>query len=339
LATRPVAGLLGAIFIAGLLAGPASGASGDPHRSKQWNLDKIKAEQAWAVSDGTGVTVAVLDTGVDLAHPDLKGKLTSPGADFVDPAGADGANDEDGHGTHVAGIIAAAAGNGVGVSGAAPGARILPVRVLSEEGGGGTVRQIANGIRYAADSGAQVINLSLSFDAGSDVVFDATGSFKPIHEAIEHAWNGGAVIVVAAGNDSAPLCTHPSSSKRALCIGATDKNDGRAYYSNSDATLTRPFLVAPGGNGLTCAGAVFSTVLTTLPKSSCSPEGGYDGISGTSMAAPHVSAVAALLVATGLGNQEVVDCLKRTTDDLGAPGRDPVFGYGRVNALKAVTGC
>jgi subtilisin family serine protease len=314
-------------------------APNDPYFNKQWGLVKIQAEQAWATTTGTGALVAVVDTGADLTHPDLDANLTTfSDADFVDPTGGDGAQDQNGHGTHVSGIIAAETGNGIGVAGVAPGAKVLPVRVLDADGSG-TTDVIGNGIRYAADKGAKVINLSLGLTSGVDQVAKVLGALTPIYSAIDYAISKGAVVVVAAGNDSVPLCAEPSGHPQVICVGATDSRDMRSFFSNSDLTMTKKYVVAPGGDALTCAGDIFSTYLRSVPPSVCSPEAGYEALAGTSMAAPHVAGVAALLVAKGLGATAIVNCITSTTDDLGTPGRDPIYGYGRVNAQRAVTTC
>lgn len=351
--TRSTGVLALAALVVAALAGPAAGATNDPLYDQQWALPKIQAEQAWATSDGTGALIAVVDSGVDLGHPDLSSKIVdNPDSDFVEPNGTctkepgknggrtcvqDGAQDRNGHGTHVAGIAAALTGNGVGVAGTAPGAKILPVRVLDADGSG-TSAQIGSGIRYAADHGADVINLSLGATTGVGDVLKLIGDLDPVYEAIAHANAKGAVVVVAAGNDSAPVCAEPAAAPAVLCVGATDSNDLRSYFSNGDATLMKNYLVAPGGGGLTCAGEILSTYLRGA-ETFCTDGGGYEGTSGTSMAAPFVSGVAALLAAKGLSSGEIVDCILSQTDDLGVPGRDPVFGYGRLNAAKAVTNC
>ena len=343
-----------AVVLAATLTGSTavSGDTNDPHRSKQWGLDRVAAEQAWATSDGSGALVAVIDTGVDLDHPDLASNLVVySDADMVEPAGTctrsgtgknktvtctqDGPDDENGHGTHVAGIIAAVTGNGEGVAGVAPGAKILPVRVLDAEGSG-TTDQIASGIKYAADKGADVLNLSLGFLSGVDQVVKVLGDLEPVYAAIDYAVGKGAVVVFAAGNDSVPLCAEPSAHPDVVCVGSTDINDLRSWFSNSDATHAH-FISAPGGDGLSCASDIFSTYLRTA-EAYCG-DGGYEAIAGTSMAAPHVAGVAALLAAKGVSGTAAVRCLESGVDDLGVPGYDPVYGHGRINAAKAVAAC
>lgn len=347
-----IAGMAAVAVLAGPAVAPAIGATSDPYLAKQWGLQKIRASEAWDVADGTGALIAIVDSGVDLTHPDLSSKLVAyPDADFVEPAGdcrkdgsgaesctQDGAQDRNGHGTHVAGIAGAVTGNGIGVAGTAPGAQLIPVRVLDENGDGST-KEVAAGVRYAADKGADVINLSLTYRPDEGETGRLTGRLRPLYDALEYAASKGAVTVVAAGNHSAPVCAEPSAAPRVVCVGATDQRDLRSWYSNGDATQMKNYLVAPGGdNGLTCSGEIFSTFLRGA-ETTCSNESGYDGISGTSMAAPFVSGVAALLAGSGLEAADIVNCLKKTSADLGTPGRDSLFGYGRVDAYRAVTSC
>jgi subtilisin family serine protease len=331
-----IAGVLAAALAAAIAAPALATAPNDARFRRQWGLTEISAPQAWQVSRGEGVLIAIVDSGVDLNHPDLDDKIVlKRDADFIDPNGKNGPQDENGHGTHVAGIAAAETGNGVGVAGTAPAARILPVRVLDEDNNG-TTNSIAKGIRFAAEHDADVINLSLAYLTGADRVEALSGDLTPVRKAIDFAWEQGAVIVAAAGNDSLPICAEPSAHARVVCVGATDRQDLRSWFSNSDATLSSTYLVAPGGTSLACTQDIFSTYLRSAGKQACAGDPGYHAISGTSMAAPFVSGTAALLVAQGLSNEEVVTCLKKSTDDLGPPGRDPIFGYGRLDAAQAV---
>src|SRR4051794_35371641 len=179
----------------------------DPLLAKQWGLAQIKASGAWSRGAmGAGASIAVIDTGVDLNHPDLQSQL-SPGVDMVsDEACTPGAQDLTGHGTHVAGIAAAATNNGIGVAGVAPQAKIMPVRVLDADGSGST-DDIINGIHWAADHGASVINMSLGDDLPIPFI-DVSG----ISDAVDYAYAHGTVVVAAAGNEMLPFCEFPSAS-------------------------------------------------------------------------------------------------------------------------------
>jgi subtilisin family serine protease len=314
---------------------PTSSSPNDPLLGKQWGLDQIKVAGAWSRGAlGAGATIAIVDTGVDQNHPDLRDKLL-PGVDLVsDETCSPGAQDLNGHGTHVAGIAAAATNNGIGVAGTAPGAKILPVRVLDSLGEG-TGDDISAGIRWAADHGAQVINLSL----GNDVpLIDLTG----LGSAVDYAWSRGAVIVAAAGNSTLPLCGFPAASAHAICVAATDSSGFPSSYSNFPFRLDGGVaLRAPGGGGVGvgCDGDVWSTYWPAAGGSdaeACPPKG-YEPLAGTSMAAPFVSGVAAMLRGAGLSNQQVLDCLERTSSNGGS--YDPIWGYGIVSAEAAVAGC
>jgi subtilisin family serine protease len=315
---------------------PTSSSPNDPLLNRQWGLDQIKAAGAWSRGAlGAGTTIAIVDTGVDLNHPDLQGKLLS-GADMVsDETCTPGAQDLNGHGTHVAGIAAASTNNGIGVAGVAPSASILPVRVLDSTGSG-TGDDISNGIKWAADHGAQVINLSL----GNDIpLIDVTG----LGAAVDYAWSRGAVIVAAAGNSTLPLCGYPAASTHAICVAATDSSGFPSYYSNFPLRLDGGVAVrAPGGDGSGDCGPAADIWSTYWPGASgadaeaCAPKG-YEPLAGTSMATPFVSGIAALLRGAGLSNQQVLDCLERTSSNGGS--YDPIWGYGLVSAEAAVAGC
>jgi subtilisin family serine protease len=312
---------------------PTSSSPNDPLLGRQWGLNQIKVAGAWSRGAlGAGATIAIVDTGVDLNHPDLKDKLL-PGVDLVtDETCSPGAQDLNGHGTHVAGIAAAATNNGIGVAGTAPAARILPVRVLDSLGQG-TSEDIAAGIRWAADHGAHVINLSL----GNDIpLIDVSG----LSSAVDYAWSRGAVIVAAAGNSTLPLCGFPAASAHAICVAATDSTGFPSSYSNFPFRLDGGVaLRAPGGSGGDCTADVWSTYWPAASGNdaeACPPKG-YEPLAGTSMAAPFVSGVAAILRGAGLSNQQVLDCLERTSSNGGS--YDPIWGYGIVSAEGAVAGC
>ncbi len=302
-------------------------APSDPLYYEQWALEKIGVPCAWQYTSGSpDVIVAVLDTGVDLGHPDLAGRLV-PGYDFVD--GDDEPRDENGHGTHVAGIIAAIANNDLGVAGIAPGVRIMPVRVLDGEGYG-TDGAIADGLRYAADHGARVINMSL-------------GSFIPtgdtIDQAVNYAIDRGVIVVIAAGNDYLPLPNFAGGLNRdAIVVAATDEDDVKASFSNSGPWVD---ISAPGVH-------IYST-MPTYPVWLVEEDGyssDYDVLSGTSMATPVVSAAAALVISlhpgwsAGQVRQQLID----TAADISEQNPEYqnsfqlLLGSGRVDACAAFSG-
>src|SRR5690349_10256263 len=225
--------ILIAILFAILLLAPAAAFArsiaepNDPYYPDQWALAHVGATCAWARTIGSAdVTVAVVDSGVDMHHPDLVDRLRTDGRDFVD--GDDDPSDENGHGTNVAGIIAATLDNGEGIVGLAPGVSILPIRVMNAKGAGSD-RAIARGVRYAADAGAKVINLSL----GATLTIDADTVSAQVTSAISYAQSKGALIVVAAGNDFLPLENAiVGDNPDVLVVAATDENDIKADFSN-----------------------------------------------------------------------------------------------------------
>jgi subtilisin family serine protease len=290
----------------------------DPLRAQQWNLDMVEADAAHATSTGAGAVVAIVDSGVAAGHPDLAGRLVA-GRDVVE--GDASPDDGDGHGTHVAGIVGAAAGNQIGVESVAPGAGLMPVRVLAADGSGTTDGVVA-GIDWARTHGADVINLSL----GSEVPIVGAVGGDALDAAIRRALAAGIVVVAAAGNSGMPVCEQPAAAAGLLCVGAVDRRRERAVFSSFGSGLG---VVAPGGSALPLPG---EDVLSTYPPD------GYQELAGTSQAAPHVAGAAALLVSLGLRGRDAVDRLLATATDLGAAGVDPVYGHGLVNARAAVAG-
>jgi subtilisin family serine protease len=327
----------------------------DTHWDRQWGPRQINANQAWATSTGAGQTIAIVDSGVDLDHPDLAGKIAG-GVTFFEcaaqPAGCGNGDWESGppaagagdpHGTHVAGIAAATANNATGIAGTAPDARILAVKVLGAEGG--SFEDIAAGVRWSVDNGADVVNMSLGALPGAQALV-ITGLISDVQEAIAYANARGVTVVAAAGNDFASICGTPSSDAGALCVTATDRNEQRAAYSNFAVKEGLDVVAAPGGAALlSCQEDIVSTVpvVAAAQQGSCErSEGtpGYDFYAGTSMATPHVAGVAALLTAQGRTNTQVVDVLKATarTPVTGTRGTyTPTYGYGIVDALAAVS--
>lgn len=282
----------------------------------RYNMDTIRGPESWGCSQGRDVIVAVLDTGVNLAHPDLQANLV-PGNTFV--PGTSSPEDDNGHGTHVAGIIGAVINNG-GVIGVAPQAKIMPVKVLDSTGIGG-LDQIANGITWAANNGAQVINLSLG----------AFGDYKVLRDAVNLAYNDkGVLIVASAGNCGDPLTwrlnvcpsldatSWPAAYANAMAVASTDENDNQSSFSTQASYVE---IAAPGSN-------IYSTYLN----------GNYATASGTSQAGPHVAGLAAAVwsVSPGWTNAQVRAAIQNTAVDLGAAGRDDQFGYGRIDAFEAV---
>lgn len=341
--------LSGAVVGLGLFGLPAGAGGSTPDdpvftQGLQWGLERIHAPAAWNHGTGQGVTIAVVDSGVDLAHEDLAAKLEGDisciGA-AGNPAACGGrGQDDNGHGTHVSGIALAATGNGRGIAGVAPDARLLAVRALanscdpSDCSALGSTDDVVAGIRWAADHGADVINLSL----GGGVLQSAFGC--GFCDAVEYAWAKGAIPVVAAGNDI--VLPAGFDDEHAVVVTATTRTDARAFYSNSSSGLLRDArwpIAAPGGESESedsdCAtGGTPQGVLSTYWVSGEHDE--YACQAGTSMAAPHVSGALAVLLSQGRSPSDAVDRLLATAKDLGAPGRDDQFGAGLVDLARAV---
>ena len=311
----------------------------------QWGLERIGAADAWSQATGRGVTIAIVDSGADLNHEDLRtkvvGSVSCIGANN-DPTKCSGsAQDDNGHGTHVSGIAAAATNNSLGVAGVAPDAKLLAVRVLandcSDNNGctaSGTSGDVSAGVRWAVDHGAKVVNLSL----GGGAVQSALGcSFC---DAIDYAWSKGVIAVVAAGNDA--MLPSGFGNQPAVVVTATTRDDTRASYSNSSSSVVRSArwpVAAPGGEAETeasdCAtGGTPKGILSSYWIAGDANQ--YACLAGTSMAAPHVSGALAVLLSTGLSPQGAIDRLLATAKDLGPLGRDSSFGYGRIDLAKAL---
>ena len=309
----------------------------DPKYPAQWGLARIGCPDAWDLTTGDpSIVVAVVDTGVDLNHPELAPLLVA-GQDLVDfPPGATPQpgwvfegdftgvdatpQDEVGHGTHVAGTICCLSDNGVGVAGVSWNARLMPVRVLArvrnlgnnQVSGIGSSANIAAGIRWAADNGARVINMSLG----------GGGDARVEREAVAYAVSKGVVVVAAMGNDASAAPSYPAAYPSVIAVGATDSSDRRASFSNTGAWID---VAAPGVG-------VQSTYWDDT----------YTSLSGTSMATPHVAGVAALILSRNptLTAAQVGDLIRGTAKPLRRDPADPVpndeYGHGLVQAGEAV---
>jgi len=278
----------------------------DPYYSNQWALPKIQADYAWNITKGnSSVKIAILDTGIDMGHPDLASKIVSA-TDFT--GSPNSYNDVYGHGTHCAGIAAAITNNSIGTAGTCPGCSLMNVKVISDIGFG-QYSSIANGIIWAADNGANVISMSLGGPSPSSAIEDA----------INYAWNKGVVVVASAGNSGNDAPMYPAYYTNSIAVAATDSNDALAYFSNYGKWVD---IAAPG----------LSIYSTCMYNSYC-----YR--SGTSMACPHVAGLAGLLFATthdvsgdGRINDEVRFIIEGTSDKI-----DINVAYGRINAYSAFT--
>lgn len=281
----------------------------DPLYGDQWGLAKINAPGAWDFTTGSAnVTIAVLDSGVDLSHPDLTPKFTS-GYNAIFALGLP--QDRDGHGTHVAGIAAGATNNGTGTAGTAWGARIMPVKALTRFGG--STSNIAEGIVWATDNGANVINMSLG----------GTQNSTTLHSAVQYAYARNVLLVAAMGNEfqTGNFTNYPAAYAEVMAVAATDRNDQHASFSNSGNHVE---VSAPGVD-----------ILSTYRAGTVST---YTSLSGTSMSTPFVSGLAALLfsVNPSLTAADVRAIIIISSTDVGAPGWDSETGWGRIDALTAM---
>ncbi|HCC78613.1 MAG: hypothetical protein A2X25_09865 [Chloroflexi bacterium GWB2_49_20] len=277
----------------------------DPDWESQYGLPAIHAPQGWDLSTGSSaVTIAIVDTGVDLSHSDLAGKIV-PGFDFVNNDNIP--QDDRGHGTHVAGIAAATSNNNIGIAGVSWGARIMPVKVLDASGSGSYVN-VSKGIIWAADKGAQVINLSLGGPMPSSM----------LEEAVNYAYDKGVTLVAAAGNSGSNSVLYPARYPHVIAVAATDGSNNHAAFSNFGPEVD---VSAPGVG-------IYSTTLGNT----------YAYLSGTSASAPFVSGLAAIL--RGMPSEpspdEITTELETTAADLGVVGRDDYYGFGLIQMDAAI---
>ena len=267
-----------------------------------WGVSRIGADKVWSIGSGTGVKIAIIDTGVQKDHPDLVSNIIT-GYDFVN--NDSDANDDNGHGTHVAGIAAATL-NQAGVVGVSNTSKILPIKVLNAQGYG-YLSDVAKGIYFAADNGARIINLSLGSSTDS----------LTLRDAVNYASNKGVLIAAAAGNDSGAPCSYPASYSNVICVVATDSRNMLASFSNIGGELA-----APGVYN-------YSTYIGSS----------YRYLSGTSMATPHVAGASALLfsICPTCTSTQIRELLRDSAVDLGEVGKDILFGYGLVDLTSAVS--
>src|SRR5258705_10697601 len=292
------------------LVATTAGASNDADFAKQWSLAKIGVADAWAHTTGRGVRVGIVDTGVDLNHEDLAGKVvegTSCVGAAGDPAKCKGSpQDDQGHGTHVAGIIAASKDNGIGIAGVAPDAQLVVAKALNAAGEG-SEEDINAGIKWVVDHGAKVVNLSLG---DPNFVFTSllgTG----MRDGIEYAWSHGAVPVVAAGNSDVMgpgLGSSNYGDLAAIAVGPTGP-DAKVTSHSRPSGSAKWGILAPGGAG---DGNKDHDIYSTFWEKG--KANSYTSLAGTSMATPHVVGAVALLLAEGLSAQQAIDRLIGTAD-------------------------
>lgn len=289
-------------------------APNDPMFSKQYSHRVTDSLGGWGVTKGSPkVIIGIVDSGVDVTHPDLKAKIvdTFNGADNNKDV-----KDVVGHGTHVAGIAAALTNNGIGVAGAAPECGILAVKVSSGDSSAPSTAGIANGVIWAADHGAAVINLSLGSRSES----------KAITDAVKYAMSKNVVVVAATGNDSARVMSYPAAVQGVVAVGSTDAADARSRFSNYGPWVS---VTAPGSN-----------ILSTFPyNTNLIGQTEYGSISGTSMATPFVTGLVALIRSKypTMPAVMVKQVLESSSDDKGKPGFDEEYGHGRVNVARSLT--
>ena len=282
----------------------------DRFYDRQWALPKINTLAAWAISSGNNVTIAVLDSGVDVEHPDLAARIVR-GYDFVN--NDDNADDDAGHGTHVAGIAAAISNNGIGIAGLAWNANIMPLKILNQSGVG-TSSDLVRAICWAVTEKADIINMSLGGPFASHTV----------HTAVDYAASQGIVLFAAVGNHyqrGNPI-VYPAAYKSVIAVAATDRHDLKAGFSN---TGTYVDIAAPGVD-----------IISTYTRADQSI---WASASGTSMSSAFAAGLAALILSVDpdLSPNQLKTVITDSVVDLGSPGRDNLFGYGRIDAAAALS--
>jgi serine protease len=297
----------------------------DPLYDRQWNLARLRMEEVWKKADGSGVTVAVIDTGVGKSLADLDPARLVKGYNFV--ARNEDFDDDHGHGSHVAGTIAQDTDNGIGVAGIAPKAKIMPLKVLSQ-GGSGSTLDIAEAIVYAADNGAQIINMSLG----------GGGYTKVLKDACDYAHRKGVIVIAAAGNEGDAASAYPGRYSTVLSVAAADERDGLAPYSNYGEGVD---LIAPGGD---TSGSMRGGILQNAPSflgdrhpHEVAGSAFFYYFQGTSMAAPHVAGIAALLYQRGVRTpDEMKDLLLATAQPgpQGLPYINPLAALERAGSAR-----
>jgi subtilisin family serine protease len=341
---RPLLALAFLVALAGSGVATSARATNDSLFSGQWNVGIIGAPSSWERGGtGAGVTIGIVDTGIDLAHEDLAGRIVAT-TDCTHQTGGDPAKcsgvgqDDSGHGTHVAGIAVADTSNGRGVAGIAYDSKVVVAKVLTYSNGSATgdLNDVGAGIRWVVQHGAKVVNLSLGIDDSNVGGTVATLSDTRLQAYITEAWNAGAVPVVAAGNngDSSPS---NYNNVNAIVVTATTKTDTQASYaSQTSGSLSQAkyAMAAPGGEkDGQCPGAMIAS--TWWDRTEPGVHDTYACLTGTSMAAPHVSAGAAILLGLGLTRDQTVQRMLSTAKTVGPSS---TFGSGRLDLAAATAG-